>query len=291
MTTLPDLGGKTAVVTGATGGIGLWTALGLARAGAEVTITGRSRPRLDAAADWIASQGGRGRPHTELAEFASLRAVEALAGRLAQRHQRLDILVNNAGLISPRRRVSADGYELTFAVNHLAPFVLTDALLPSLRAAPAGRVVTVASTAHQRGRLAWDDLMATRRYSAMVAYSNSKLANILFTTELARRLGGTTVTANCLHPGVVGTGFGEVGGLIGLAWRLGRPFLMTSEQGAATSLYLAASPDVAGVTGKYFARCRVATPSAAARDAASAARLRRESEALVARVLQKEVPA
>ncbi len=285
----PELSGKIAVVTGATGGIGLWTALGLAREGADLVIVGRSTERLDTAASWIARESRRARPRTERADFASLRQVRALAERLAMRLDRLDLLVNNAGQINMHRRLSADGYELTFAVNHLAPFLLTRSLLPGLRSAArsAGeaRVVTVASAAHQRGRMAWDDLMATRGYGPMAVYAQSKLANILFTTELARRLADAGITANCVHPGVVASGFGAVGGLFGLAWRLGRPFLLTAEQGAATSLHVATAPDLAGVSGQYFARSRVVTPAPAARDLQAAARLWRESETLVAKAL------
>ena len=281
---LPDQAGKTALVTGATGGIGLWTAIGLARAGADLIIVGRSRARLDEAAARIARDAGR-RPRCELADFASLRAVRALADRLTMRLDRLDILVNNAGLMTTSRQLSADGYELTFAVNHLAPFLLTRALLGALRAAPAARVVNVASVAHERGRMDWDDLMAARRFGIMSSYAQSKLANILFTTELARRLAGTRATSNAVHPGVVASGFGEVGGLIGLAWRLGRPFLLSSEKGAATSLYVATAPELAGVNGGYFAKRRAARPAPAARDPEAAARLWRESENLVARAL------
>ncbi len=283
------MGGKTALVTGATGGIGLWTALGLARAGAAVTIVGRSPERLADAAGWIAERAHGSRPEVERADFTSLKAVRGLADRLAARLDRLDVLVNNAGLMTTSRQLSADGYEMTFAVNHLAPFLLTRCLLPLLRATGethgAARVVTVSSTAHQRGAMDWGDLMETRGYGPMKSYAQSKLANILFTTELARRLTGTSVTANCLHPGVVATGFGAVGGLIGLAWRLGRPFLMTAEQGAATSLYVATAPEVAGTSGRYFARSRAVTPASAARDPQAAARLWRESEALVDRAL------
>ncbi len=282
---LPDQGGKSALVTGATGGIGLWTALGLARAGADLIIVGRSPERLETAAGWIAQHGGRRRPRTELADFSSLRAVRALAGRLAMRLDQLDILVNNAGLMTTSRQLSADGYEMTFAVNHLAPFLLTRALLPSLRAAPAARVVTVASTAHRRGRIAWDDLMATRRYGSMSSYAQSKLANILFTTELARRLAGTHATANAVHPGLVGTGFGDVGGIVGLGWRMGRWIMLSPRRGADTSLYVATAPELAGVTGKYFERRRPVAPAEAARDPQAASRLWRESEALVERAL------
>ena len=279
-----DLTGRTALVTGATGGIGLWTAVGLARMGAELTIVGRSRERAEAAARFVAERSSRPPPAIELADFASLREVRQLAGRVRERLPVLHLLVNNAGLMVPRREVTVDGYESTFAINHLAPFLLTNLLLPSLQAGAPSRIVTLASTAHQRGRIDFDDLMAKRRYGAMGVYSNSKLANILFTLELSRRLAGTGVVANSVHPGVVATGFGAVGGAWGLVWRLARPFLLTAEQGAATTLYVATAPELATVSGKYFARSREVTPTQAARDEAVAARLWRESEALVAAV-------
>lgn len=276
---------KRAVVTGATGGIGLWTAIGLVRAGLEVTITGRSAERLKQAASVVAQHANGIQPQTEQADFAALREVQALGDRLAERLRPLDLLVNNAGLISPSRRASADGYELTFAVNHLAPFLLTRVLLSRLNAAPSARVVTVASAAHMRGRMEWNDLMLTRGYSPMRAYAQSKLANILFTKELSRRLAGTSATANCVHPGVVGTGFGNVGGMFGLGWSLVKPFLLSPERGADTSIYLATAPELDGVSGAYFARRRAVTPSAQAQDAGAATRLWRESEVLVDRAL------
>lgn len=281
----PDLSGRTALVTGGTGGIGLWTALGLLRAGAEIVIVGRSRERLADSAAWIAKQGGKPAPKTELADFASLRSVRDLGQRLTGQFDRLDILVNNAGLITARRQTSQDGYELIFAVNHLAPFLLTRSLLPLLRRGAAARIVTVASTAHERGRMHWDDLMLQNGWSPMRAYAQSKLANILFTVALAKRLQGSGVTANSVHPGVVGSGFGNVGGLFGFGWRLAKPFLLTPEQGARTSLYAATAPELAGVSGQYFARSRPATPRPQARDATAADRLWRESETLVDRAL------
>ncbi len=283
MPVTPDLHGQAAVVTGATGGIGLWTALGLARMGAEVTVVGRSRERAEAAVRFIAERTGKPQPAIELADFASLAQVRDLGARLRRRHPALRLLVNNAGFASMERQLSADGYELTFAVNHLAPFLLTELLLPSLRAGAPARIVTVASTAHIGSRIAFDDLMATRRYGARSAYGQSKLANILFTLELSRRLEGSGVVANSVHPGVVDTGFGaNLRGLLGMAWKLATPFLLTAEQGAATTLHVAAAPELAAVTGKYFARSRPVAPSPAARDAVAASRLWQDSEALVA---------
>ncbi len=278
----PSLAGKVALVTGATSGIGLWTAIGLRRAGARVIVTGRSASRLADACRQIAARSGQPEPETALADFASLAAVRDLAGEIAGRAPRLDILVNNAGFMTWRRGLSADGYELTFAVNHLAPFLLTNLLLPQLRAATAARIVTLSSSAHRRGRIDFDDLMATRRYSAMAAYAQSKLANILFTVELARRLAGSGVVANSVHPGVVATGFGGWPGLPGVFWRAAQPFMLTPEQGAATSLHVATDPALAHVSGRFFAKSREEVPAPAARDAAVAARLWRESEHLIA---------
>ncbi len=270
-----------AVVTGASSGIGQWTALGLARAGFRVICVGRSPQRLRATAGWIGERTSAAPPETEIADFASLAAVRDLARRLVDRHPRLDLLVNNAGGIWTRRENSTDGYEMTFAVNHLAPFLLTRVLLPTLREAAGSRVVTVASAAHLRGTMAFSDLMATRHYSPMRAYAQSKLANVMFTAELARRLVGSGVVANCVHPGVVATRFGAKGGLLGVGWRLLSPFLMTEEHGAQESLRTALAAERAAVSGLYFAKGRVAGTHAAARDPAATARLWRESEALV----------
>ena len=272
---------RIAIVTGASSGIGQWTALGLVRAGFRVVCVGRSPERLRTTSAWIAQTANGPAPDTEVADFASLAAVRDLGARLLKRHEHIDLLVNNAGGVWTRRENSADGYEMTFAVNHLAPFLLTRALLPALRQAAAARIVTVASTAHFRGAMAFSDLMATRGYSAIRAYSQSKLANVMFTAELARRLAGSAVVANCVHPGVVATRFGAKGGLLGMGWRVVSPFLMSEEQGAAESLRTALSPERASVSGVYFAKGRPAETNPLARDPAATARLWRESEALV----------
>ena len=277
---VPDLTGKRAVVTGATSGLGTPLARALARAGAEVIVVGRDPSRT---ARVVADIGGKARG--EVADFASLKAVAALAERIGDAP--LDILVNNAGLINLSRRLSEDGYELTFAVNHLAPFLLTERLVPALRAAPAGRVVTTSSAAEDRATLQLDDLMATKRYSGMAVYSQSKLANVMFTVELARRLDGTNVTANCFHPGVVATRFGEKGGVMGLVWTVARPFLLTPEQGADTGVWLASSPELRGVTGQFYAKRRIKAMSKQAKDAGECRRLWLQSERLVAATLAK----
>jgi NAD(P)-dependent dehydrogenase (short-subunit alcohol dehydrogenase family) len=206
--------------------------------------------------------------------------VRRLAGRL-EALDRIDVLINNAGLVMGERRTTADDLELTFAVNHLAPFLLTTLLLDRLTASAPARVITVASRAHHRARLDLDDLQQTRGYRSRRAYANSKLANILFTRELAERLEGTGVTANCLHPGVVSTGFAREGAqLERLGFRLARPFLLSPEQGADTIVHLATAPEVAEVSGAYFAERRQIAPSARARDRAAARRLWQISEEL-----------
>ncbi len=277
---VPNLTGKRAVVTGATSGLGLPLARALADAGAEVIVVGRDPART---ARVVGEIGGKARG--EVADFASLKAVAALAERIG--HAPLDMLVNNAGLINLSRRLSDDGYELTFAVNHLAPFLLTEGLLPALRAAPAARVVTTSSAAEDRATLKLDDLMATRRYSGMAAYSQSKLANVMFTVELARRLAGTNVTANCFHPGVVATRFGEKGGIMGLIWTVARPFLLTPEQGADTGVWLATAAELSGVTGQFYAKRRIKAMNKQVEDMADCRRLWLQSERLVGATLAK----
>ncbi|HMQ32209.1 MAG TPA: SDR family oxidoreductase [Chloroflexaceae bacterium] len=273
--------GKICVVTGATSGIGLVTARELARMGATVVLVARSRERGEAAREAIAAQTGSRGVELVLADFASLASVRAGAEAVLARHGRLDVLVNNAGVYVGDRRLSADGFELTFAVNHLAPFLLTELLLGALRAAPAGRVVTVSSGAHFGGRGRFDDVRAERGYSGFQAYAESKLANVLFTYELARRLEGSGVTANCLHPGAVRTGFaGDAKGLFALAFNLAKPFMLTPEQGAQTPIYLAASPEVEGVSGTYFFERRPRKSSPSSYDQGLQARLWDLSEEL-----------
>jgi NAD(P)-dependent dehydrogenase (short-subunit alcohol dehydrogenase family) len=287
---VPSMDGRTVVITGGNSGIGKAAAVDLARAGARVVITARDPGRGAAARDDIAAASGSDQVELSVFDLADLASVRAGAADLLERCPRLDVLVNNAGLILSDRRLSADGYEATFAINHLGPFLLTTLLLDRLKESAPARVVNVASTAHNFARrgMVFDDLMAERSYKPMEVYGRSKLANILFTTELARRLEGTGVTANCLHPGSVATGYARDGDTTGfMAWGTRiyahLPISLTPEQGARTTVYLASSPDVAGTTGAYFAKCREKTPSAAARDDAAAARLWAVSEELVAR--------
>ena len=274
------MNGKTCVVTGANSGIGKAAATALAGLGATVVLVCRDRGRGEAAASEVAAAATGAKPRLELADLRELDQVRDLAGRLG-RLDAIDVLVNNAGLVVGERQLTPDGFEHTIAVNHLAPFLLTNLLLPALTASAPARIVTVASTAHRGAMLDLDDLMLERRYLPMLAYANSKLANILFTRELARRLDGTGLTATCLHPGTVRTGFGSTGATwlrLGLA--VSRPFLRSPRSGARTVVYLAASPDVAGQTGGYYVGSKLRTPSPAARDDARAARLWELSAAL-----------
>jgi len=265
--------GKVCVVTGASSGIGKATALALARLGADVIMVCRDKARGEAAMAELGAVAEASVRQLEIADLSRLQDVRDLAARLSQL-DRLDVLVNNAGLVLADHRVSADGFEYTFAVNHLAPFLLTNLLREKLVASAPARVVTVASAAHRAARLDLDDLQLTRHYNGWRAYANSKLANIAFTTELAARLAGSGVTANCLHPGSVSTGFGREGStLLRLGLGLGRWLLLTPGQGADTVVYLASSPNVEGVTGGYFVKRMLRSPSQAARDPATARRL------------------
>lgn len=274
--------GKIVVVTGANAGIGKATALGLARMGATVVLLCRSKSKGEAAQAEIKAASDNPQIDLILADFASLAAVRRAAETFQARYDRLDVLVNNAGLYLGERLLSADGYEMTFAVNHLAPFLLTNLLLEQLQAGAPSRIVNVSSGAHAAGRIRFDDLQATRRYQGFRVYADSKLANILFTTELARRLAGTGVTANSLHPGAVASNFAlDTGGFFGQLFKLARPFMRTSEQGAQTSIYLASAPEVADVSGQYFTDNKPARTAPQANDAAVARRLWEVSAELV----------
>jgi retinol dehydrogenase 12 len=273
------MNGKVCVVTGATSGIGKATAIALARQGAQVVLVARDRGRGQATAAELGAVTATP-PRLEIADLASMAQVRALADRLGAL-DRIDVLVNNAGFVAGQHRVTADGFEEVLAVNHLAPFLLTNLLLGKLTASAPARVITVASDAHTAARLDLDDLQLEHGWDSWRSYANSKLANILFTRELARRLAGTGVTANCAHPGVVRTGFGREGSpLLRLAITIGRPFLLSPERGASTIVYLATSADVAGATGGYYTKSKLGEPSRAARDDATAQRLWQLSEEL-----------
>ena len=269
---------KIAVVTGATSGIGQWIALGLARSGHHTVLVARDAGRGEATRRWIAAEAPGASTELVLADLSSLAHARAAGAAMAAAHPRIDVLVNNAGLITPKRTVTAEGHEMILAVNHLAPFVLTEALQGALRAAGTARVVNVGSTASDRATLDVDNLELTTGWNALRAYGRSKLAIMMATFEWARRLPGVAV--NVVHPGVVATKIGAVPGVIGLGWAVLRPFMITQEQGADTPLHVALSPDVAGVTGTYFKKRQRARPNRLANDRALTARLWSETARL-----------
>ncbi len=266
-----NLAGKTILITGATNGIGYIAAHALAEMGATTVIVGRNADRAQASVATIQRETGNTDVHALTADLSSQAEVRALAATFQAQYPRLDVLLNNAGAIFMSRQTTVDGYERTFALNHLAPFLLTHLLLDRLKADAPARVVTVASMAHAGHTIDCDDVNQTARgYSAWRVYGESKLANVMFTYALARRLEGTNVTANTLHPGFVATGFAKNNGALWqLAMTLARPFAISPEQGAQTSIYLASSPDVAIVSGRYFVKRQPAKSSAASYDIAA----------------------
>jgi retinol dehydrogenase-14 len=276
------LAGRTALVTGGTGGIGKATALGLAAMGAHVAITGRNAERAESAAREISAAVG-GQLDVFVADLSSQAEVRRLAGEVLTTLSRVDVLVNNAGGYWNTRHLTVDGLEHTLAVNHLAPYLLTNLLLGRMTRTGSARVVTVASQAHGTGRIDFDDLQGERAYSGARAYNQSKLANVLFTYELARRLNHTSVTANALHPGVVSTAFGaeDAGRAQRLLVPFLRPFMKTPAQGAATSIHVASSADLEHVTGRYFAHSKEKRSSKRTHDEAAAERLWQVSADLV----------
>jgi retinol dehydrogenase-14 len=276
------MAGRTVLVTGGTAGIGRATAVGLATMGAHLAITGRDRGRTEGAAREIRAAGG-GQVDAFVADLSSQSQVRRLAEEVLQSLSRIDVLVNNVGGYWNTRHVTADGLERTFALNHLAPFLLTNLLLDRLKQSAPARVVTVSSNAQAQGRIDFDDLQGERSYSGARAYNQSKLANVLFTYELARRLRGTSVTANALHPGVVSTSFGaeDPGRVQRLFVPFMRPFMNAPAQGAATSIHLASAADLGQVAGRYFANSKPKRSSKRSYDEAAAARLWQVSADLV----------
>jgi retinol dehydrogenase 14 len=273
---------KTVLVTGGSGGIGKATALGLAAMGAHLAICGRDRGRTEGAAGEVRAAGG-GPVEVFVADLSVQAQVRRLAGEVLERCSRIDVLVNNVGGYWNTRHLTADGLERTFALNHLAAFLLTNLLLDRLKHSVVARVVTVSSNAHTQGRIDFDDLQGERSYAGARAYNQSKLANLLFTYELARRLQPSAVTANAVHPGVVRTAFGaeDPAGVQRRVVPLLRPFMKTPAQGAATSIHLASAPELAQVTGRYFANRKPKRSSKASYDQATAARLWQVSAELV----------
>ena len=276
----------TVVITGGNAGIGKETAVGLAEQGTNVVITSRDAERGAAAVAEIRERSGSDAVDVMRLDLASLASIRQFAAELDERVDRLDVLIDNAGGMLGRRSETEDGFETTFGVNHLGHFLLTNLLLDKLRASAPSRVVVVSSNAHKSARkgLDFDDLQSERKYGAFDVYSKSKLANIYFTRELARRLEGSGVTANALHPGFVASRFGRDGdmGLQGtILFPLIRPFAISQKAGARTPIYLASSPDVEGLTGQYFYKCAPAEPSKRAQDDEAAKRLWAVSEELV----------
>jgi len=269
------MGEKVCLITGATSGIGKATAMGLANMGASVVMVGRDRGRGEAALAEIKDGSGNAPVDLMLADLSSQEQVRRLAEEFKEAYPRLDVLINNAGGFHSERITTADGLEMTFAVNHLAYFLLTNLLLDVLEASAPSRVVNVSSGDHSNGTIDFDDLQGEKGYKGAKAYSQSKLANVLFTYELARRLKGTGVTANCLHPGAgVRTNFGSgVSGMFGLTVRALRPLMKSPEKGAETSIYLASSPEMADLSGRYFVKKAEARSSDASHDERIARRL------------------
>jgi NAD(P)-dependent dehydrogenase (short-subunit alcohol dehydrogenase family) len=287
---MKEMDGKVIVITGGNTGIGKEAAVGLAGLGARVVITSRNEERGREARQQIADRSENDSVEVMSLDLASFKSIRSFAADVLDRFDHVDVLVNNAGLILRRRAETQDGFEETFGVNHLGHFLLTDLLLERLRASAPARVVVVSSDAHKGARqgLDFDDLQAEHTYRWAKAYSKSKLANIYFARELSRRLDGSGVTVNALHPGFVRSEFGRGGDLGGIyGWGIkyiASPFAISPEKGALTSIYLASSPDVQGVSGGYFYKSKPSTPSAVARDDEAAGRLWDASEKLVASV-------
>jgi retinol dehydrogenase 12 len=268
--------GKTMVVTGATSGIGEVAACELAKQGARIVFTARDRERAAATMTKLRSANPSADHKMHLADLSSLAGMKRVANEIAQSESRIDVLINNAGAVFLSRKTSADGLEMTFATNHMAYFVVTNILLERLKATPGARIVSTASDAHKSGKLDFSDLQSERSYSSFGVYGTTKLENILFTRELSRRLQGTGITANCQHPGFVGTRFGQSSTsnilLKGLS-RVIMSFGLKPEEGAKTMIYLASSPEVEGKSGGYYYKCKPEQPTAAAQNDDDARRL------------------
>jgi NAD(P)-dependent dehydrogenase (short-subunit alcohol dehydrogenase family) len=273
--------GKTVVITGATSGIGEVAAIELARMGARIVAVARSKARGEATLARLDEQAPGIGHRIHYADLAELADTKRVAAEIAATEPRIDVLINNAGALFSQREVTSDGFERTFALDHLSYFVVTAGLRERLLGTPGARIVNTSSDAHRGARFDIDDLQSAKVYSGIQAYARAKLANILFTRELARRLKGTGVTANSLHPGVVATRFGhESGGIVSGLLKIVQRFAISPEKGARTIVYLAASPEVAGVNGEYFYKCRPKEPTRAAQDDGLAATLWEKSVAL-----------
>jgi NAD(P)-dependent dehydrogenase (short-subunit alcohol dehydrogenase family) len=266
--------GKVVVITGATSGIGRVAAERLGGMGARMVLVARDKGRGEAALARLREHAPGIAHSIHYADLARLAEMKRVAAEIAAAESRIDVLINNAGALFGSRQVTEDGLELTFATNHMAYFVLTEGLHERLRASAPARVISTASDAHRGARLDFDDLQSANGYRGFKVYGRSKLCNILYTRELARRWADAGITANCLHPGFVATRFGDQsGGLLSLGVRIAKTFAISTKKGAETIVYLASSPEVADVSGGYFYKCRPATPSAEAQDDAAARRL------------------
>lgn len=260
------------VITGATSGIGEVAADRLAAKGAKIVFVARDKARGEETLKHLRAISGGAEHRVHYADLSRLSEMKRVAGEISESEPAIDVLINNAGALFNARKLTEDGLEMTFALNHMSYFVVTNLLRPRLRA--GARIVSTASDAHKGARLDFSDLQSAHNYSGFGVYGRSKLCNILFTRELARRLGGTGVTANCLHPGFVATRFGDhSGGIMSFAVRAAKNFALSPEQGAQTMVHLASSPDVTNVTGEYFYKCKPAVPTAEARNDAGARKL------------------
>jgi NAD(P)-dependent dehydrogenase (short-subunit alcohol dehydrogenase family) len=278
---LKPMEGKTVVITGATSGIGQVSTETLAQMGARIVFVARDKARADATLARLSRAGPNASHSVHFADLMRLAEIKRVAGEIAEQEPKIDVLINNAGAIFAARRVTDDGLERTFALNHMSYFLLTVGLRERLVATGGARIVNTASAAHQGAILDFDDLQSAKNFRAIRAYSRSKLCNILFTRELARRLRGTGVTTNCLHPGFVATRFGdETGGLLSAVTRVAKLFAISPAKGAETIIYLASSPTVANITGLYFHECQPVKPSPAAMDDHAALVLWQRSAAL-----------
>lgn len=270
---MADMHGKTVLITGANQGIGKAAAEALGSMGAKLILVCRNAEKAKLAIADIEKAGAKD-VELLIADMRSQADIRRVASEVEARHDRLDVLLNNAGVLVTKRRETVDGIEETFATNHLGYFLLTNLLLDLLKKSAPARVVSVSSEAHRGAKMSWDDPQLRQGWSSFRAYGQSKLCNIYFTRELARRLEGTRVTANCLHPGVVASGFGHTdGGFVGGVFSVIKPFLITPEKGARTQVWLASAPEVEGVTGKYFDKCKEAKPSKVALEAGAPERL------------------
>jgi len=275
------MNGKVCLVTGANSGIGKEAALGLARLGATVVIVARNRKKCEATVSEIRQATGNQNVNLILADLSSMKSVSGLASTFLGEYPKLHVLINNAGTYLPKRITTADGYEAVFATNHLGHFLLTSLLLDLLKTSAPSRIINVTSEAHRGAKIDFEDLMQEKKYSAFKAYHQSKLANVLFTYQLAKVLEGTGVTVNCLHPGVVRTGFGkDMGGLFSISVKLAGPLMMSPAKAAQALVYMASAPELENVSGKHFAKGKEKESSRESHDMHAAERLWQVSEDL-----------